>query len=230
MPRLFLFPGLGADARLFSRLAVPGWELAPLPFVEPLAREELPQFAKRLAQAHGLHKDDAVGGASFGGMVAAEIAAQFGLRLLVLLGSAVTPARIPRHLKALEFLSRAVPDAVFIRLPRVRSVLRAYVGPLSEADLDLLLDMERSAPPALMRRGARMIMRWRGVTGLACPVHAIHGARDRLLMPPQMEKISGGRLEVVADAGHAIALTHADRVSAFLSEALKRCEDPAEKN
>src|SRR5213076_2537842 len=75
-PRLVLFPGLGADGRLFEpqreafpHLKVPQW-------LEPRLRESLSEYGRRMAE--GVVEEPGVpvylGGASFGGAVALEVA------------------------------------------------------------------------------------------------------------------------------------------------------------
>ena len=49
------------------------------------------------------------------------------------------------------------------------------------------------------------------------PVHAIHGARDRIL------PASRSRADVIVDgAGHLLTLTHSDAVNEFLREVVAR--------
>ncbi len=71
---LILLSGMAADARLFALqqadfpgLVVPDW-------IEPRPKEPLPAYAARLARLVDPGRPCLVGGASFGGLVALELA------------------------------------------------------------------------------------------------------------------------------------------------------------
>jgi predicted esterase len=71
---LILFAGMGADERLFApqreafpQLVVPKW-------IEPVPGESLAEYARRFAEYVDPGVECYVGGASFGGFVALEVA------------------------------------------------------------------------------------------------------------------------------------------------------------
>ena len=72
--RLIMLPGLGADERLFEpqRAAFPGLEVPPWLPHEP--EESLDAYARRMAATIWPSEHFYIGGASFGGMVALEMA------------------------------------------------------------------------------------------------------------------------------------------------------------
>ena len=70
-------------------------------------------------------------------------------------------------------------------------------------------------PVAFLRRVARMIMAWRHPSPLACPIHHIHGAKDKVI---PVRKACPDR--VVPGGGHLINLTHAPEVNRFILECL----------
>src|SRR6476619_5718672 len=74
-PPLILLPGMAADGRLFrhQRTALPC--LRTPDWIAPLDREPLAEYAQRFAQAINPGRRCFVGGASFGGLVALEMAA-----------------------------------------------------------------------------------------------------------------------------------------------------------
>jgi thioesterase domain-containing protein len=74
--RLVLLPGLGADERLFQaqRAAIPELEVPAWP--DPVPGESLREFAARAAEAVPAGEGLYLGGSSFGGMVALEMAAR----------------------------------------------------------------------------------------------------------------------------------------------------------
>jgi esterase/lipase len=102
--RLVLFSGMGGDGRLMRPLRVPGIDVCTPDHVEPTRGEELSRYASRVADLQSIGASDVVGGASFGGMIAAEIARQRAVAGLILLGSCVRPDRLPWSYKWIERL------------------------------------------------------------------------------------------------------------------------------
>lgn len=222
MPRIFLFSGLGADARLFERLAIPGWDVTTLPFLDPEPGEDLPRYAMRVVAMQGLGATEVIGGASFGGMVAAEIARQQGAACLVQLGSALAASQIPFYLRWSEPLGRLLPARLLERIMR-NYPSRWHCGPIDAESFGLIRRMTAEASFELLQRGSRCMTTWRGIESLPCPLYAMHGARDRLVRPPPAWRFMAGRdrLQLLHDAGHMLTLTHAHHVSAFLDTALR---------
>jgi pimeloyl-ACP methyl ester carboxylesterase len=215
--RVILFPGLGADDRLFAGIGVPGAEIVTPAFPEPAPRQSLSTYARALADALRIGPADVVGGASFGGFVAAEIAARRPVAALVLIGSALSPREVPSSYVVIERLSRLVPDGIFASAPRNHPLLMAKFGRLTAAQRALFLDMAGRASPVLLRRGMRMIFGWKGVdrAEIACPVHRIHGRLDRLIRTP-----SAREAELIDGGGHLVSMTHPGRVGRFLAKRL----------
>src|SRR4051794_30719168 len=92
---LILLSGMAADERLFApqraafpHLVVPAW-------IEPLAKEPLPAYAARLARQVDPGRPCIVGGASFGGLVALEMAHYLQARACVLISSVRSPRELP---------------------------------------------------------------------------------------------------------------------------------------
>src|SRR3954466_14008672 len=105
-PPLILLPGMGADERLFApqrsefpEMVVPRW-IAPEP------EESLAHYAERLARQVDPRTRCFVGGASFGGFVAMEMARHLDARAIFLIGSVRSPDELPRRVRALRPLRR----------------------------------------------------------------------------------------------------------------------------
>ena len=99
---ILLLPGMAADERLFEsqlaqfgNLRVPAW-------IDPLPNESLRAYAIRLAQAVNPGCPCIVGGASFGGIVALEMAAHLQTLACVLIGSVRTPTELPWRWRVLR--------------------------------------------------------------------------------------------------------------------------------
>jgi pimeloyl-ACP methyl ester carboxylesterase len=203
---------------MHAGLRVPGVETVTPDWPEPGPRDTLSSFARRVADRFEVGPDTAVDGSSFGGFVAAEIAAQRPVRACALIGSAISPGEIPSCHAALGKLSRLIPEGLLDRAPRNNPLVLAKFGRLSAPQRALFLDMASKAPGALLERGLRMIFGWKGVRreDLTGPLLRIHGRLDRLIRPP-----SAREAELVAGGGHLIAMTHPEIVNRFLRRSLE---------
>jgi pimeloyl-ACP methyl ester carboxylesterase len=92
---LILLSGMAADERLFApqraafpQLLVPAW-------IEPLPQESLRSYAGRLARRIDPGRPCVVGGVSFGGIVALEMAVHLQARACVLISSVRSPVEFP---------------------------------------------------------------------------------------------------------------------------------------
>jgi hypothetical protein len=86
-PLLILIPGVGADERIFRaqrarflNLRIPAW-------IKPHPGETLIGYARRFAKMIDPGRSCFIGGASFGGIVALEMAAHINARAVFLIGS-----------------------------------------------------------------------------------------------------------------------------------------------
>src|SRR4051812_45705088 len=102
-PPLILLPGMGADERLFvpqrevfgDQLIVPKW-------ISHVENDTIATYAQRLAEKVDPKKPCFVGGASFGGFVAMEMARHLQTLGVFLIGSVRTPDEMPPSLRALR--------------------------------------------------------------------------------------------------------------------------------
>lgn len=213
--RLVLFSGMGADGRLMRPIRVPGVDVCTPDHVEPAPGEDLSRYAARVAELHSIDASDVVGGASFGGMIAAEIARQWTVAGLVLLGSCVRPGRLPWAYKWIERLGKFIPDRL-LGCRSWRPVVRWRFAPVTAEAEQCLVAMAATCPPSQIREFGRMALTWSGVERFSCPVLSVHGDRDRIL---PMGGAEPGL--ILPNAGHAFTLTHAEPTSAAIQEFLR---------
>lgn len=209
--RLFLFCGMGADGRLMRPVRVPSVEVVTPDHIEPRPGEALSAYAARVADRHGVLPADIVGGASFGGMLAAEVAKQRAVAGLVLLGTCVRPRRLQWSYKALYALRHLIPDFA-LGLRGWEPLVRWRFEPVTREALTLLADMNAKCPARHIREFGRMAVEWAGAPERSCPTLSVHGRRDRVI------PIDRGEPGVVLeDAGHAFTLTHPKQTSEAIS-------------
>ena len=212
---LILFSGLGADAsifapqsRVFPQLSVPQWTV-------PRSDDSLSAYCERMADAIRPESRCVIGGASFGGIIALEMARYLNPLAVLLIGSVREPNQLPRRVRMFRPIRGLIdwlPLAVF----------QWSVGPLTTKTarriaphLAGLARQFRGADRAVLRWSMRHVLTWKEPPVVACPVFRIHGDRDRVL------PLRGAADVVVHGGGHVLSLTHADQVNTFIAESLR---------
>jgi pimeloyl-ACP methyl ester carboxylesterase len=218
--RVVLFSGMGADHRLFRSIRIPETEIVTPDHADPAPGENLMQYAARIADGLSIQPDDIVGGISFGGMLAGEIARQRRVAGLILLGSCLRPDRLPRSYRWIERLGCFIPDFA-LSCRSWRPLVRWRFAPITRDAETCLIEMASRYPAAQIRAFGRMIMGWAGVDEVSCPVLSIHGDSDRII--PLRSASSD---IILKDAGHAFTLTHAEQTSSAIREFLRTRAEP----
>lgn len=213
-PRIVLLPGLGADHRLFEeqKAALPNVVVPSWPELDP--NESLPAFAKRVAESLPKSELLYVGGSSFGGMVALEVAALLRPKGVLLIGSCRGPEALGSAARGLGTFVPAAPTFFFEPRPWLLNLVVARFGRLSPEQRTLFLSMAATKSAAFLKWGVRAILSWRP-TPVAVPVRHIHGDADHVI---PIGNVSPDR--VIPGGGHLLSLTHATEVNAFILDAI----------
>jgi len=206
--RLVLLPGLGVGPRLFDAqrilpvpFAVPDW-------VDPRPTDTLEAYADRMADRVG--PCDALGGVSFGGMVAQAMAARLKPKIVIGIATARRGKDIPGALRWAESLVETIPIA-----GPGGALLAKFLGNLPRRFHTLVISMIQEARLDVVREGARMAVAWKGAEPV-CPVRLIHGALDVVIRAPSVKPD-----KVVRGGGHLINVTHPKVVNDFIMESLQ---------
>jgi pimeloyl-ACP methyl ester carboxylesterase len=205
---LILLSGMAADARLFDRQREAFPSLRVPPWIEPAPAEPLATYARRLAARVDPGVPCFVGGASFGGMVALEMARHLPALGCFLIASVRSPRELPWRLRLLRPLALLGPAPTL----RLAHLLLDRSGPVLPPGARLDLRRFTSPDGVFVRWACHAVLTWDPRPGPPpIPVHHIHGARDRTL-PVRYTRPD----VVVAGAGHLLPATHAREVNAFL--------------
>ncbi len=209
--RLILFPGLGADGRMFSGIGYPCRALETPSLAVPSRTESMEQYARRVADASNIIASDYIGGCSFGGLVASAIARERPVAGLVLIASAASSATIFSRASRLTHISALIPGSAFLALLTSRVFLKTVFGPLTRSQMELARLMLAQTPREMIVNGMRLASSYLPPDPPICPVYALHGSQDNVMRPPQ---VPGCR--IVPDAGHGLAVTHPELTTDFL--------------
>jgi len=202
--KLVLIPGMGVDARLFEPQRELPLEFTVPPWPEARPDQTLEAYAEKFAGSVG--SCDAIGGVSFGGMVAQAMAERVGARVVIGIATARSGRQIPGAIRFAKAIADLVPGA---------GGSMSLLGALPERYRTKVLEMIRAARLDVVREGSRMLLAWKG-SKPPCPVRLIHGDRDVLL---RHSVVKPDRL--VRGGGHLINLTHPKAVNEFIVESLR---------
>jgi len=214
--QLILFPGLGADHRLFepqraefADCLTPGW-------IPARAEEALPDYAARLAETIRPRRPFLLGGASFGGMVAYEMARHLRPEAVVMIGSCRTRQGIRRLFQALEPVAKRVPAGVINVVKPISAPFLGILGGCNKRYKQLCVKMFMDTDAEFFKWAAAAILRWQPGSTDGVPVFQIHGEKD-LVIPAERVRAD----QLVPGGGHFINLTHAAEVNAFIRKSFQ---------
>lgn len=204
---LILLPGMGADARMFraQQLAFP--QLHVFNWITPEPRESLSHYAARMVERLSPGRDCFLGGASFGGVVALEMACLIHPRTCFLIGSLRDSVGLPasyRRFKSISGLMLGVPIVARLGLRAMGFAL----GPVSCGILRQLSE----ANGRFLHWATRALLEWQPSSEISrLSIAQIHGANDWLL-PSRLTCAE----RIVPQAGHLLSVTHPAEVNEFI--------------
>ena len=218
---LVLMPGMGTDARLFDdqrpsfkTLITPDW-------LDPQPRESLRDYGRRMVDALPVEPPYVLGGVSFGGMLALEMARHAKPRGVVLIASCRSRAALPLRLRLLARWGPLLPDFVADARRVVPAFMYQRVGATRDEHFERCHQMLLDTPPHLLRWTGRAIHTWPGAEDLDVPVYHVHGDADKIILSNRVRAdawIEGG--------GHLLTMSHVEHVNEAIARAMDRFEGP----
>jgi pimeloyl-ACP methyl ester carboxylesterase len=211
---LVLLPGMAADERLFGPQKRAFHGLIVPPWIDPEPREPLAAYARRMATSIKPYKPSLVGGVSFGGIVALEMANHLGLTECVLISSIRSPGEMPWRLRALRPLASIGPERLGLMAGwtarcLARSMPRATARRLGR------LAVPKSA---FLRWACWAVLQWRpSPAARRVRVRQIHGSADRTFPIGYTHPD-----QIVKGGGHLLTLTHPTEINEFLLHGVGR--------
>lgn len=218
LPTLYLLPGLGSIPALYDlqREAIPSARV--LEWADPHADEPLPHYVRRIAALIDTDAPFFLGGVSFGGMLACEVAKIKPPLAVLMIGGVAQASEVPPYVMPIAALAATVPPGGILRLARHTPLVRYLLGPMTPASMPILNRLIESASSDLIGWQIRSLSFWAHATAPPVQVHRIHGRLDRVL-PPRFIK---GIDKLIEGGGHLISLTHHHIVNRWLIETMSR--------
>ena len=206
---VYCISGLGADARVFEYLDLPGYTLYHLPWLVPTRKESLAGYAGRMA-AGIHHPEPIVMGLSFGGIMAIEIAKHLPVRRVWLVSTVKQRSEMPGYMRFGKYLPLH-KLAMLFNPHRWLGPLENYnLGVENEEERKLVADYRRSVDPRYLHWAIDALINWDAPAPPGNTYH-VHGGNDRIF-PVQLARPDAA----LPGAGHFMVHNRADEVSRLL--------------
>lgn len=220
-PQLIMLPGIGTDERLFApqKAVFPAAVVAP--WIPPKRHERLADYAPRLAETLHPIGPFMLVGMSFGGAMVLELAHHLRPEAVVLIASCRSRRQLSRVIQAHRPFVRQIPPLAFEMAKPFVPLTVGVLGPAGAEHRRLCMQMFRDYDSAFMKWQWTAILGWESRPLDDIPVYHIHGRADRVIPARYVQPD-----EWVPGGGHAINLTHAEQVNAFIQRAVDMVQLP----
>ena len=199
MTEWYILPGMGATSEMYSSLRR-GLSFNAHFIDWPKYQNEISfkKVAERIIEENHISDNDVIGGSSLGGMIALEIAMILNARAVILIGSALRIVEINGLLTTISPLVTITP--------------LSFVQAIAGKNEEVVSHMFSASNPDFIRSMCKYVRQWSGYIGPIEKVFRIHGKKDHIITCPQSD------CDVIENAGHLLAITHANECSRFLEK------------
>ena len=175
--KLYCIPGLGLDHRLFNKLNLPSLELRPIDWIQPLEKESIKAYAKRLANEIPEDEEIYILGVSLGGIMSIEIAEIRKVKKLYLISTVKNAGEMPKYMAWLDRLPEQSKTAAKFAI-EASIALKPFYDKASPEGNELFHKMVKSANIDFINWGVKAIAKWKGIEALETPFLHLHGTED----------------------------------------------------
>ena len=204
---IYLFPGQGADHRLFSKFEFgDDYKVVHITYPEPRAGETIKSFAWEIAPQIDQSEPYVLIGTSLGGMICCELAAFMKPEKVIIISSARCRHELRPFYKIQSWLriNKLLPGRL---LKWGALFFRPFVEPDVLKNRDVFEDMMRSKTAQYFTHTVNMIVNWDREESDPSIVH-IHGTGDRTLPFKRIKRAD----YVVPGGSHMMTLTRGEEV------------------
>lgn len=213
MKTIYCISGLGADERAFSRLGLKGYTIKVLPWLMPIPKEKIKEYATRMSK--GIEEENPILlGLSFGGMMAIEIAKLRPVKKVILISSIKSISELPpwmRRMGKLQ-LNKLLPMRSFRILEPIQN---RRLGISTREEIEMVRSYRKNAPLPYMNWAINEVLNWRN-EWQPTSVYHIHGDADKIF---PIQHISPSH--IIKGGGHFMIMNRSAEVSAVLQEILE---------
>lgn len=205
--KLYCLSGLGVDRRAFQNIKADGVELIHIDWIDPLPKEALEHYAKRLFNQVNPEDGYNLLGVSFGGMIATEFAKIKHPNKLFLISTINNRSQLNLMFKigSALMLHKLIPTSMARRSNFVTNYLFSVKD---KNDKQLLTDILRDTDPVFLKWAMNAITKWNN--NLKPKGIVIHGSKDRMLPLKQDAQY------IIDGGGHFMIVNRADEISKLI--------------
>jgi pimeloyl-ACP methyl ester carboxylesterase len=210
---IYCISGLGADERVFSKIALPGYVLQPVRWKIPEKNERINEYAQRML-AEIKEEKPILLGLSFGGMMSIEIAKLVEVEKVILISSIKSANELPGWMRFVGKLrlDKMVPLKSF----KVMEPVQNYkLGVTNEEERKMAIEYRRSANKKYTNWAINQVLNWKN-DWQPPRIYHIHGTKDRMF---PIKKITPSY--TVKNGGHLMIMNKADEISQYLLSILQ---------
>jgi pimeloyl-ACP methyl ester carboxylesterase len=211
---VYFISGLGADRRAFQKIQISdSFRVHHIEWIEPIPKESLQSYVKRLLKQVDLNTPFSLVGLSFGGIVAIEMAKISSPEKVIILSSFSRSIELPKKFKVVSALNlhRIIPAPVY---KKPTKLLAWFFGAKSSSDRKLLYEIFEDSSALFLKWAVDKLLKWQNSRKPENLFH-IHGENDQLLplscVNPDLR---------IPNAGHLMVITHASQISTVLEREL----------
>ncbi len=215
--KIYRFPGMGADCRLYSEIQpVSGYTFVDMEWEYFSGIDTLRKYAEAVSVKINTEEPFVLMGISMGGMICSELTDMLSPLKTILISSAKYSPEIPpylRTLKHLPFEKIITPFSVKKSIP----ALPITLGKVDDKHLAILNDMVLRSDVRFLQFAARAICSWEKPDFNAAKILHIHGSADKVLPLKYIRSA-----EVIPNGSHLMVWTHAPEINAQIQACLQQ--------
>lgn len=210
----YLFPGQGADYRLFNNITLPhDYDTVHIHFPTPNKGETMNDYAKRFIPLIDTNNPYILIGVSLGGMICTELSTMLKPDQVIIISSAKCWKELPgKYSFQRNFpLNRLVPRNT-VKIGAI--LLQPIVEPDSRNDRHVFYSMLSSKDSKYLKRTVNMIIHWEREQ-IPEGIFHIHGTSDNTI---PFENVTSNY--TIKNGSHMMVYTMGDKISVVIQQAL----------
>ena len=213
MNTIYCISGLGADERAFSNLKIEGYQLKVIQWLEPLNRETLYRYAKRMREAIDT-ENPILMGLSFGGMVCIEIAKQIPVSKIIIISSIKSSLELPTWMKTVAWLklNKILPVG---SSKLTEPFQNRFLGISTPEEKNIVSISRKNANKKYVTWAVKQAINWKN-DWQHPQIYHIHGDNDKMFPINKLKPTY-----TLKDAGHFMIMNRAAEVSDCINAILQ---------